>query len=137
MPKGALPASIRVRPKKKIKRWHRIAQEAAKQSGRLAVPEVNPQISSVQAFCEETDDCDLKLIFWEQESKTRIRDLETKKPVESIAFMAGPEGGWAGSEVDKIQQHGFQTVTLGPRILRADSASLVILSILQNVWGDL
>ncbi len=122
---------------KKIKRWQKIAQEAAKQSGRVAVPEVNPQISSVQEFCEETDDCDLKLMFWEQESKTRIRDLETKKPVESIAFMAGPEGGWAGSEIDKIQQHGFQTVTLGPRILRADSASLVILSILQNVWGDL
>ena len=122
---------------KKIERWQKIAQEAAKQSGRVAVPKVNPQISSVQAFCEGTRDCDLKLVFWEQECQTRIRDLETKKQVASIAFMAGPEGGWAGSEIDSIRQHGFQTVTLGPRILRADSASLVILAILQNVWGDL
>lgn len=122
---------------RKIKRWQKIAQEAAKQSGRTAVPAVNPRILSLQAFCEETRGCDLKLVFWEQESKTRIRDLDTKKPVESIAFLAGPEGGWAGSEIEEVRQHGFQTVTLGPRILRADSASLVILSILQNVWGDL
>lgn len=122
---------------KKIERWQKISREAAQQSGRMAVPEVSPQISNLQEFCEETRDCDLKLVFWEQECQTRIRDLEMDKQLESIAFIAGPEGGLAASEIEMIKQHDFQTVTLGPRILRADSASLVILAILQNVWGDL
>jgi len=122
---------------KKIARWQKISKEASQQSGREAIPEVAPQISGLQEFCEETRDCDLKLVFWEQECQTRIRDIKNEKRVKSIAFIAGPEGGLAATEIEMVKKHGFQTVTLGPRILRADSASLVILAILQNVWGDL
>ncbi len=119
------------------RRWQRIAEEASKQCGRSQVPEVNPKALSVEEFCRQSADCDLKLVFWEDEGKTRLQDIVAPGSVGSIAFLAGPEGGWAEDEIDYLRQQGFQSVTLGPRLLKADSASLVILSLLQHRWGDL
>ena len=79
----------------------------------------------------------MKLVFWEGEQKNHLQDITAPDSVASIAFLAGPEGGWAAEEIDFLIQQGFQTVTLGPRLLKADSASLVILSLLQHRWGDL
>ncbi len=121
----------------RTQRWQRIAEEAAKQCGRSQVPEVNPKTLSVEEFCRQTADCDLKLVFWEDEDKTRLSDVVPRDSVGAIAFLAGPEGGWAEEEIDWLRQAGFQTVSLGPRLLKADSASLVILSLLQHRWGDL
>ncbi len=121
----------------RVGRWQRIAEEAAKQCGRSQVPEVNASVLSVEEFCRQTADCDLKLVFWEVEAKTRLQDIVPPGSVGSIAFLAGPEGGWAEEEIDWLRQAGFQTVSLGPRLLKADSASLVILSLLQHRWGDL
>jgi 16S rRNA (uracil1498-N3)-methyltransferase len=121
----------------RTQRWQRIAEEASKQCGRSKVPEIHSTALSIEEFCQQSVDCDLKLVFWEGEQKTRLQDVETKGSVASIAFLAGPEGGWAAEEIDFLIQHGFQTVTLGPRLLKADSVSLVILSLLQHRWGDL
>ncbi len=118
-------------------RWQRIAEEAAKQCGRSQVPEVNPKALSVEEFCRQSADCDLKLVFWEAEDKTRLADVTALGSVGAIAFLAGPEGGWAAEEINYLRQQGFQTVSLGPRLLKADSAALVILSLLQHRWGDL
>ena len=118
-------------------RWQRIAEEASKQCGRAQVPEVHPAVLSVEEFCRQFKDCDLKLVFWEDEPKTRLKDIAPQGPVSSIAFLAGPEGGWAKEEIGFLRQQEFQTVSLGPRLLKADSASLVILSLLQHRWGDL
>ncbi len=118
-------------------RWQRIAEEASKQCGRSRVPKVHPAVLSVEEFCRQSADCDLKLVFWEDETRTRLQDIAPQGPVSSIAFLAGPEGGLAKEEIDFLRQQGFQTVTLGPRLLKADSASLVILSLLQHRWGDL
>lgn len=124
---------------KKLERWQRIAEEAAKQSGRSRIPEVGPGIPTLEAFCDQVRDADLKLLFWENETATRVRDVATRSDgnVETIAFLAGPEGGWDPGETDWLTGQGFQSVGLGPRILRAESASLVILSLLQQQWGDL
>jgi len=121
----------------RTQRWQRIAEEASKQCGRSRVPEVHPAVLSVEEFCRHSADCDLKLVFWEDESRTRLQDIAPQGLVSSIAFLAGPEGGWAAEEVDGLRQQGFHTVSLGPRLLKADSASLVILSLLQHRWGDL
>jgi 16S rRNA (uracil1498-N3)-methyltransferase len=121
----------------RTQRWQRIAEEASKQCGRTRVPEVCPTVLSIEEFCQQSADCDLKLVFWEAEQTTRLQDVTAPDSVNSIAFLAGPEGGWAQEEIDFLIQKGFQTVTLGPRLLKADSVSLVILSLLQHRWGDL
>ncbi|MCF8720806.1 16S rRNA (uracil(1498)-N(3))-methyltransferase [Nitrospina gracilis] len=123
---------------KKLERWQRIAEEAAKQCGRSQIPQVGPDIHGLKAFCDQVGASDLKLLFWEDEARTRLRDIEPPgNKVETLAFVAGPEGGWDPQEVEFLKESGFQTVGLGPRTLRADAVSLVILSLLQHRWGDL
>ncbi|MGP0630425.1 16S rRNA (uracil(1498)-N(3))-methyltransferase [Nitrospina sp. 32_T5] len=123
---------------KKLERWQRIAEEAAKQCGRSKIPQVGPNIPDLENFCDQVETCDLKLLFWEDETRARLRDVDNgDKAFASIAFVAGPEGGWEPQEVEFLKKRGFQTVGLGPRTLRADSVSLVILSLLQQRWGDL
>ena len=121
----------------RTERWQRIAEEASKQCGRSRVPEVHSTVLSIEEFCQQSTDSDLKLVFWEGEQSTRLQDVTAPDSVASIAFLAGPEGGWAAEEIDFLIQQGFQTVTLGPRLLKADAVSLVILSLLQHRWGDL
>jgi 16S rRNA (uracil1498-N3)-methyltransferase len=121
----------------RTQRWQRIAEEASKQCGRSRVPDVHPTVLSIEEFCQQSSGCDLKLVFWEEEQTTRLQDITSPDSVTSIAFLAGPEGGWTKEEIDFLIQQGFQTVTLGPRLLKADSVSLVILSLLQHRWGDL
>ena len=121
----------------RTQRWQRIADEASKQCGRSRIPQVNPSVLSLEGFCQQSVDCNLKLVFWEGEEQTRLQDIASPDAVTSIAFLAGPEGGWAAEEIDFLVEQEFQTVSLGPRLLKADSVSLVILSLLQHRWGDL
>jgi len=121
----------------RTQRWQRVAEEASKQCGRSRVPEIHSTVLSIEEFCQQSSDCDLKLVFWEGEQKSRLQDISAPDSVTSIAFLAGPEGGWAAEEIDFLKEQGFQTVTLGPRLLKADAVSLVILSLLQHRWGDL
>jgi 16S rRNA (uracil1498-N3)-methyltransferase len=121
----------------RTQRWQRIAEEASKQCGRSRVPEIHSAVLSIEEFCQQSSGCDLKLVFWEEELTTHLQDITSPDSVTSIAFLAGPEGGFTKDEIDFLIQQGFQSVTLGPRVLKADSASLVILSLLQHRWGDL
>jgi 16S rRNA (uracil1498-N3)-methyltransferase len=121
----------------KIARWRRIAMEACKQCGRNVSPDIEKNILSLESFCEKNSERDLKLIFWENEEKTRLKDLSVSKDISSVAFIAGPEGGFLPGEVEVARKYGFQTVSLGPRIIRAETASPVINGLLQNMWGDL
>lgn len=122
---------------KKTARWQKIAREAARQSGRSHLPKVSPNIQSVEEFCRAVRDTEIKLVFWEEEEACRLSDVSTANPPQSIAFLSGPEGGFSLAEIKTARQYGFQSITLGPRILRAETAPIVILSLLQNRWGDL
>ncbi len=120
----------------KISRWQRIMQEACKQCGRRRVPLISPNIVSLETFCENFCEDDIKLAIWEKETRQKIKDLDTAD-VATIVFFTGPEGGITDEEIDKARRFGFQTVSLGPRRLRAETAPIAVLSILQNLWGDL
>ncbi len=122
---------------KKIDRWSRIAREASKQCGRSRVPDIGPKSTTVKDFCFVNRESDLKLIFWEEERSLRIKDLLHKKQLNSVAILIGPEGGFSSKEVEVSRKYGFQSVSLGPRLLRTDTAPLAAISILQNRWGDL
>jgi len=128
---------LRTEAEKKTARWQKIAREAARQSGRSHLPEVSPTIQTVAEFCQENRTAEIKLVFWEEEEACRLSDVSPTNPPRSIAFLSGPEGGFSSEEIETARQNGFQSITLGPRILRAETAPIVILSLLQNRWGDL
>jgi 16S rRNA (uracil1498-N3)-methyltransferase len=121
---------------KRHHRWEKIAIEASKQCGRGVVP----KIESLQDYSEmlhaaSTDD--LRLILWEREGIKFKEVLGRSKEKMKVFFIIGPEGGFSQDEVDEAKRAGFLPVTLGRRILRAETASLCFLSILQHEWGDM
>jgi 16S rRNA (uracil1498-N3)-methyltransferase len=122
---------------KKIARWQKIAEESCKQCGRSFIPKVSGSIIKLDVFCQQGSDADLKLMFWELESENGLKDINPEKIPSSVSVLVGPEGGFTIEEVETARSHGFQTVSLGPRILRAETAPLVVLSLLQSKWGDI
>jgi 16S rRNA (uracil1498-N3)-methyltransferase len=122
---------------KKIIRWKKIAEESSKQCGRSAIPKISNSIVKLETFCQQASDSDLKLIFWEMENKKRLRDINTETAPRSVSVLIGPEGGFTQEEVETARSYGFHSLSLGPRIFRAETAPLVVLSILQAKWGDI
>ena len=122
---------------KKIIRWKKIAEESSKQCGRSVIPKIKNSIVKLETFCQQASDSDLKLIFWEMENKKRLRDINPDKAPCSVSVLIGPEGGFTQKEVETARSYGFHSLRLGPRIFRAETAPLVVLSILQAKWGDI
>jgi 16S rRNA (uracil1498-N3)-methyltransferase len=121
---------------KRHQRWERIAIEASKQCGRGVVP----KIESLQKYSEMlqiASSGSLCLILWEREG-VRLREiLERSKEKTEILSVIGPEGGFSQEEVEEAIRVGFIPITLGNRVLRAETASLCLLSILQYARGDI
>jgi len=118
------------------RRWERIAVEASKQCGRGVVP----KIESVQDYSEMLRTAPsnaLRLILWEKEGMRLKEILNRSKERKKIFFVIGPEGGFSQGEIEEGKGAGFIPVTLGKRILRAETASLCFLSILQYEQGDI
>ncbi len=109
----------------KIQRWQRILQEATEQCGRSHLPSLLPIRSLKQAVDEIPHDA-LALIPWEEEHSQILRDvLHARMPQQkTVVLFIGPEGGLTSGEIALAQQHGVQSVTLGQRILRAETAAL-------------
>ena len=121
---------------KRHHRWGRIAIEASKQCGRGVVP----KIESLQDYSEMLQIASpgsLRLILWEREGGQLKEVLERSKEKTRIFFIIGPEGGFSQEEVEEAKRAGFIPVTLGRRILRAETASLCLLSILQYEQVDI
>lgn len=122
---------------KKITRWQKIAEESCKQCGRTSIPNVSENIIKLDDFCQQESGADLKLMFWELEREKGLKDINPDNIPSSVSVLIGPEGGFTIAEVEAARSHGFQTVGLGPRILRAETAPMVVLSLLQSKWGDI
>lgn len=115
-----------------VERWRRIAVAAAKQSGRTRVPAVDvpiPLDALVRAPWPG-----LRLLPWEGEPTRRL-DALPDRAAAALALI-GPEGGLADDEVALLCDHGFVPITLGPRVLRAETAALAIAAHCQRRWGD-
>ncbi|MBN1932992.1 MAG: 16S rRNA (uracil(1498)-N(3))-methyltransferase [Desulfobacterales bacterium] len=121
----------------RMARWEKIAREAVKQCKRSKIPEI------VTAFnFEEVIDfakqCDLKIIFWENESKPiNPLLLENKKGFKNVIAVLGPEGGFTIKEIEQAEKNGFMTASLGPRILKAETATLAACTLMQYLFGDM
>lgn len=120
--------------KARCARWRSIAEGAAKQSGRMIVPQVKEPVSFVQAL-QYAQDMQVKLIPYElAEGMDRTRRMFSELvPGQSVAVFIGPEGGFEESEVLQAEQAGFARITLGKRILRTETAPLAVLAMLGYV----
>jgi 16S rRNA (uracil1498-N3)-methyltransferase len=132
----SVPLLEKSRRLKRHHRWEKIAIEASKQCGRGVVPKIESlQDYSDMLHAASTDD--LRLILWEREGIKLKEVLGRSKEKMKVFFIIGPEGGFSQDEVDESKRAGFLPVTLGRRILRAETAGLCFLSILQYEWGDM
>ena len=118
----------------KLDRWRRIAEEACKQSGRSVVPVIHAP-EDLAAFLVRAKDAALKVVPWEG-GGTALAAAVSGSPA-SAAILIGPEGGLSGKEVEAAKKSGFVAVTLGPRILRTETAGIVAVAALQLLAGDL
>ena len=121
---------------KRHQRWERIAIEGSKQCGRGMIPKIEPLQDYSEVLRTPSSDF-LRLILWEKEEFRLKEALDRSKEKKRIFFIVGPEGGFSEEEIEEAKRAGFFTVTLGKRVLRAETASLCLLSILQYDWGDI
>lgn len=117
---------------KRIARWQRIALEAAKQSGRAFVPEISLPVRLDSALSVD----DLGVMFSERDGES-IESLTIPGTPDSISALVGSEGGWADEEIESARARNFHVITLGGRILRAETAAITVTVLLQNRFGDL
>lgn len=121
----------------KAERWHRIAFEACKQCNRARIPDI-AEARGLTELLAAPPEADLKLIFWEKEQKNGLSEvLQDRLALNSVFFLVGPEGGFSEQEYQAACENGFIPVSLGSRILRAETASLTATAILQFLLGNL
>jgi 16S rRNA (uracil1498-N3)-methyltransferase len=124
---------------KKAQRWQRILQEAAEQSHRGRVPQLKPALRFEQAIAEAVKTHDMCLIPWEEEHGLSLGQAlgVHSPPPASIALFIGPEGGFSSEEAQAAERAGIQAVTLGKRILRAETAAVVASALTLFILGEM
>lgn len=129
----SIPRPDAGRRENRLARWRRIAVEAARQCGRSVVPEVGDILSYEEMLGARGAD-DLGMILWEGEKERSLKSLLQGGPARGrtrFFVVVGPEGGFSPDEIHRAAAAGFVPVTLGPYILRTETAPLAVLSILQ------
>ncbi len=119
--------------RKRSERWARIARESSQQARRVRIPEILPALCFEAALGVEAD----HRYFLEEEAAPAFLPLLPAAPAASarVALLIGPEGGWTDSERSAALQSGWQPVSLGPQILRAETATVAALAIVVSAWS--
>jgi len=118
-------------------RWNRIATEAAKQCRRIDTLQIGDALS-FEKVLELGGRCDLRIVFWENETSLLIKSVPSRaNPIKEVLVMLGPEGGFTDQEIKKLLNCGFQSAGLGPRILRAETATIAAVTLVQYLYGDM
>lgn len=126
---------------KRVERWRRIAQEAAQQSRRADIPQIEDPLT-LSAWLER-EPSSVRILLSEEEREHGLRQhLEailntTQTDLPPIACAIGPEGGWTPDELSLFQKHSWQSASLGPRILRAETAAIAAIAITTAQLADL
>jgi 16S rRNA (uracil1498-N3)-methyltransferase len=115
-----------------LERWRRIAVAAAKQSGRTRVPPVDAPLPLEVVVAAPWPG--LRVVPWEEEQARRFDDLPARAT--AVVALIGPEGGLAPDEIALARGHRFLPLTLGPRVLRAETAGITVTAQCQQRWGD-
>lgn len=133
-------ADVRIREpgdaRKKVERWTRIAFESAKQCGRAQLMLVDPP-RNLDEFFGSITDVQLKLTYTARDGDPHADLAKVEMKDRQIAAMIGPEGGWTDDELKQASGNGCKIVTLGGRIMRAETAAIAVATLLQHRFGDL
>ncbi|MFT5577279.1 MAG: 16S rRNA (uracil1498-N3)-methyltransferase [Paraglaciecola psychrophila] len=119
------------RAEKKVDYWRQITVAACEQCQRNRLPQVQDiaHLSDWVAHCEVQQ----KFVLHHRS----VGQIDQQQAVDSVALLVGPEGGLDSDEIDEAERAGYQSLTLGPRVLRTETAPLAAISLLQHLWGDL
>jgi 16S rRNA (uracil1498-N3)-methyltransferase len=122
----------------RLKRWQEIARQAARQSGRTRVPEIQAPLAFARCL-EQAKTSDLSLLLDEAKQpqdywKGSVADLPRPR---RVALFVGPEGSFSAEEKNRAAQSGVRLVGLGPRILRSETAGVIAVTLALFQWGDL
>ena len=128
----------KIQENKRHARWGQISLEACKQSMRTW-PMIFDQLVTFEEYITmgDTDPNSLRLLFWEEEKDVRLHQLPSLKDYNTITILLGPEGGITEDEIDMAREKGWRTVSLGKQVLRAETATLSALSIVQHLAGNM
>lgn len=127
---------------KKLDRWQKISEVAAKQCGRDRVPKIN-SIINIKNVCNMCKEYDIVLLAYENEKNNTLKNelikLKNKKTNKKlkIGIIIGPEGGLEKEEVNILKENSAKPITLGKRILRTETVAFVLASIIMYEFGDL
>jgi len=118
----------------KMQRWRRIAKEAAQQSGAFYSPQIEPplEISSIPTVQSNSGDS-IGLFFHEKPLENSSLHGYLSGQFNNIALIIGPEGGFAGEEIDQMIQKGYHSIYLGKRVLRTETAGIYVLGAIQTI----
>ena len=123
--------------KKKLDRWQKISEAAAKQSGRGIVPQIS-EIMTLDEVIERSKEFDLFFVPYECEEQKTLKEVLLLKPdIKTVGFIIGPEGGFDPTETEKLHESGIDTITLGKRILRTETAGEAVLAMTMYEIGDI
>lgn len=136
-------ADVRVRDEqdgaRRRARWQRLALEACKQSGRASVPVVDAPLPLAAVVEREPLAADERRMMFAERGGEGLLETLNRHPVRAThaAALVGPEGGWTDEEISHARTNGWQIITLGGRILRAETAAITATALLQHLFGDL
>lgn len=121
------------RAEKRVEHWQGVAIAACEQSGRAFVPKIHGPQTLAQWLSQHVIQQDLNILLNPIGAK---KLAQLTKPNGKIHLLIGPEGGLSASEIAIASEHQFQSIVLGPRILRTETAALTAIASMQTVWGD-
>ncbi|MCP3873155.1 MAG: 16S rRNA (uracil(1498)-N(3))-methyltransferase [Desulfobacteraceae bacterium] len=133
--KRSIPCPDQKRIKKRKQRWETIAKESLKQCGRSTLPKISEPLS-FEKLLDYSTDYDTKIAFWENETHP-LSSLAKSPSCLKIIILIGPEGGLTENEIKMANKSGFSSYSLGPRILRAETASIACCTLIQHILGDI
>ncbi len=121
----------------RMARWQSITREALKQCRRGRAVEIH-QVLSLEEVLSLRETFDLKIIFYEGAIQSLKADAyRTGEPIRTILLILGPEGGFTDHEIERAEAEGFVLTGLGPRILKAETATIAACSLIQYLFGDM
>ena len=122
------------RQAKRLQHWHGITVAACEQCGRNSLPTIQAITLLTQWLGESPKPSPLQLVL---DPGAGVSIGELAKPANGIILLIGPEGGLGEDEIEQARRHGYQPVSIGPRILRTETAGVATLAIIQALWGDI
>jgi 16S rRNA (uracil1498-N3)-methyltransferase len=128
--------SVRRAAAARTSRWIRIVQEAAEQCGRRDLPEIVPATTLDAFLLDHHRETPLLACDASRERQSLTAACRQLRGASSVTLVIGGEGGLSPAEVERLRSHGARLVSLGPRLLRAETAALAALSVLQAMLGD-